>query len=70
MDYPVLEEILHYMSSIEHERPQSRIVVHCTAGVGRTGSLLCMYNAVQTIDHYYFNPTIPNPRISIFGILR
>lgn len=43
----ILREIHLIKMKQEHQNP---VMVHCSAGIGRTGTLLAIYNIVQAID--------------------
>jgi receptor-type tyrosine-protein phosphatase gamma len=49
----------------------SKIVFHCSAGIGRTGTMLAIYNIIESLKILLENPSDDNaPRISIFGVVR
>ena len=59
------------ISEIENnESDRSKIVVHCSAGIGRTGTLIAIYNWISTIQHYINTNNLENGKISIFAIVR
>jgi len=70
-EYEVIEDIIKRIAEIEeNERNKSRIVVHCSAGIGRTGTMIAIYNVISTIQHYINTNNVENGRISIFAIVR
>jgi len=52
----------------------SKIVFHCSAGIGRTGTIIAIYNIVESLRILLGNDaetqSSNEPRISIFGVVR
>lgn len=46
-DYEIVAHILKTIS--EFHNAQNKIIVHCSAGIGRTGSLIAIYNLQHTV---------------------
>lgn len=69
--YEVIEDIISKISQIDDdERNKSKVVVHCSAGIGRTGTLIAIYNLVSTIQHYIDTKNTKKGRISVFATVR
>lgn len=69
-DYPLIEQILSEVESFEKNKGDSKkIIVHCSAGIGRTGSLIAVYNCIQTIQKL-MSGNDEDPRISVFSVVR
>lgn len=56
-----------------------KIVFHCSAGIGRTGTIIAIYNIIQSLKSLIENErdqepsaeiSSMTPRISIFGVVR
>mmetsp|Transcript_5309 Transcript_5309/g.9733 ORF Transcript_5309/g.9733 Transcript_5309/m.9733 type:complete len:330 (+) Transcript_5309:811-1800(+) len=64
---------LVYRIKTVHRRQLGRVLVHCSAGVGRTGTLIAIFQIVTALEKQLTdrvsNPLI-EPRVSIFGTVR
>lgn len=70
-EFEVIDDMLDKITEIENSgSSKTKIIVHWSAGIGRTGTLIAIYNAVSTIQHYIDSNNIENGKISIFAIVR
>jgi len=56
-------DILQILSLIKEKKQDSPVVVHCSAGVGRTGTLIALYYAIEKLSQN------PKKSIDIFDIV-
>eukprot|EP01017_Pseudomicrothorax_dubius_P006775 TRINITY_DN119_c0_g1_i2.p1 TRINITY_DN119_c0_g1~~TRINITY_DN119_c0_g1_i2.p1 ORF type:complete len:359 (+),score=57.07 TRINITY_DN119_c0_g1_i2:318-1394(+) len=75
-DFPKLEFLVRKMQQEKADNP-SPLVVHCSAGIGRTGTLIALYQLVNYLDLYEktYRDDLDDEvkaeyRISIFGTVR
>lgn len=68
-DYPLIDQILAEVEAFEKTKDErKKIIVHCSAGIGRTGSLIAVYNCIQTIQKLISTES-EEPRISVFSVV-
>jgi receptor-type tyrosine-protein phosphatase gamma len=64
----LIEFIQEYICSPDKEE-NGKIVFHCSAGIGRTGTIIAIYNIIESLRILIENSS-ETPRISIFGMVR
>lgn len=55
--------ILKFLSDINHRRPSSPVIVHCSAGIGRSGALIVIDMLIDQLKYYGLTHEIDIQRI-------
>lgn len=62
--------LMHLLDTIQQEREQSNtVVVHCSAGIGRTGTIIALHELVSSL-HAQLARGSSNVRVSVFATVR
>ena len=63
-------KIIRIINIIDKYKQNSPVVVHCSAGVGRTGSFISVYNLYHEILKQIKNPNVIEIKFSIMNFVR
>ncbi|CDW79453.1 protein tyrosine phosphatase [Stylonychia lemnae] len=83
-DFKIVGQILEYIREYHQKslsnNSENKIVIHCSAGIGRTGTILAIYNIQLALERLCKNKelllhsgqynSLSQPRISVFGVVR
>lgn len=73
MDNEYFEEIITIIEAIDiykKKNQNSPIVVHCSGGVGRTGTFICLYNIYKELIEQLKNKNVIDIKFSIMNLVR
>ena len=62
----ILEEFCNMIAS---SPPTEKAVIHCSAGIGRTGTTVCLVHVILNI-YAQINAGVKDPRFSVFSVVR
>ncbi len=70
--YKTINYLIHYIAESRELFPKSPVLIHCSAGTGRTGTLIAIFNLIKCIS--FFNGVNYDkdvkPFISVFNMVR
>jgi protein tyrosine phosphatase len=69
-DKDVFPAFIEMNKIADEEKKDGPIVVHCSAGVGRTGTFVTMYLLEKEIRNQLDNPKLKNIKFNIFNLVR
>ena len=75
-DYQIIKSLIafineHHPGQNKEMQANSKIVFHCSAGIGRTGTIIAIYNIIESLRILIENGgDSSTPRISIFSVVR
>ena len=73
LDNEYFEEIITIIEAIDiykKKNQNSPIVVHCSGGVGRTGTFICLYNIFKELIEQLKNKNVIDIKFSIMNLVR
>ena len=65
----LMEEIIKYIDKETENQNKSPVVIHCSAGVGRTGTVIAIYNIIKCLKFLKKNKCT-QPFINVFNVVR
>ena len=70
--YKTINYLIHYIAESREFFPKSPVLIHCSAGIGRTGTLIAIFNIIKCISFFKFvNYDFQvKPFFSVFNIVR